>query len=99
MYSQSAADATAVNPKGIKTWFNLELKNGLITFFSNGNLAFSNGPSNLLRNPPDWIIFNNWVFYNVISADKLYANDLQRFKVWRLRLKFVSLFVIAHEEN
>ena len=45
----SAADAAAVNPKEIKTF----LANVLITFFSNGNLVFSNGPSNLLRNPPD----------------------------------------------
>ena len=45
----SAADAAAVNPKGIKTL----LANGLITFFINGNPVFSNGPSNLLRNPPD----------------------------------------------
>ena len=42
--STSAADATAVNPKGIKTL----LANGLITFFINGNPVFSNGPSNLL---------------------------------------------------
>ena len=40
----SAADATAVNPKGIKTLS----ANGLITFFINGNPVFSNGPSNLL---------------------------------------------------
>ena len=45
----SAADAAAVNLKGIKTL----LANGLITFFINGNPVFSNGPSNLLRNPPD----------------------------------------------
>ena len=45
----SAADAVAVNSKGIKTI----LANGLITFFINGNPLFSNGPSNLLRNPPD----------------------------------------------
>ena len=50
----SAADA-AVNPKGINTL----LANGLITFFINGNPVFSNGPSNLLRNPPDCIIFDN----------------------------------------
>ena len=48
----SGADAAAVNPKGIETL----LANGLITFFINGNLVFSNGPSNLPRIPPDWII-------------------------------------------
>ena len=41
----SAADAAAVNPKGIKTL----LANGLITFYINGNPVFSNGASNLLR--------------------------------------------------
>ena len=45
----SAADATAVNPKGIKTL----LAYGLITFFVNGSPVFSNGPSNLPRNLPD----------------------------------------------
>ena len=45
----SAADATAVNPKGIKAL----LAKGLITVFINRNPVFSNGPSNLLRNPPD----------------------------------------------
>ena len=45
----SAADAAVVNPRGIKTL----LANGLITFFINANPVFSNGPSNLPRNPPD----------------------------------------------
>ena len=51
----SAADAAAVNPKGIKTL----LANGLIRFYINGNPAFSNGPSNLPKNPPDCIILDN----------------------------------------
>ena len=51
----SAANAAAVNPRGIKTL----LANGLNTFFINGNPVFSNGPKSLLRNPPDCIIFNN----------------------------------------
>ena len=42
----SAADAAAVNPKGIKTL----LANGLITLFIKGNPVFSNGPRNLPRN-------------------------------------------------
>ena len=74
MYSCSAAAAAAVNPKGIKTL----LANGLTTFFINGNPVFSNGPSDLLRNPPDCIIFDNWVFDNLISADELFAKDLKR---------------------
>ena len=53
-------------PKGIKTL----LANGFISFAISGNSVFSNGPSNLLRNPPDYIIFNNWVFGNLISADE-----------------------------
>ena len=48
----TSADAAAVNPRGVKTF-------GLITFFINGNPIFSNGPSNLPRNPPDCIILDN----------------------------------------
>ena len=51
----SDADAAAVNAKGIKTL----LASGLITFFINGNPVFSNGPSNLPKNPPDYIILDN----------------------------------------
>ena len=51
----SAVDAAAVNPKGIKTL----LVNVLTAFFINGNPIFSNGPSNLLKNPPDCIILDN----------------------------------------
>ena len=51
----SVADAAAVNPKGVKTL----LVNSLITFFTNGNPVFINGPSNLPRNPPDCIILDN----------------------------------------
>ena len=60
----SAADAAAVNPKGINTLLanglitffvtgNTLLANGLITFFINGNPVFNNQPSNLPKNPPD----------------------------------------------
>ena len=73
--SASSADAAAVNPKGIKTL----LANGLITFFINGNPVFSNGPRSLPRNPSDCIILDNWVFYSLISVDKLFAEDLRRF--------------------
>ena len=54
MYS-CIADAAAVNPKGINT----VLANSLITFFIKGNPVFSNGSSNLPKNPPDCIIFDN----------------------------------------
>ena len=53
--SASAADAAAFNPRRIKTL----LANGLMAFFINGNLVFSNGPSNLPRNHPDCIILDN----------------------------------------
>ena len=51
----SAADAAAVNPKGINTL----LANGLPTFFIKGNPGFSSGPNSLPRNPPDCIIFDS----------------------------------------
>ena len=63
----SAAEAAAVNPKGIKTF----PANGLITFFINGNAVFDNGPSSLLKNTPDWIILEIWVLENFKSADIL----------------------------
>ena len=96
----SAADAAAVNPKGIKTL----LANGLITFFINGNPVFSNGPTNLPRNPTDWIIFDNWVFDNLISADELFAKDLQRLDTYlsvnnNLWGKLVSLSPTMFDDN
>ena len=51
----SAPDAAAVNLRGTETL----LANGLITFFISGHPNFSNGPSNLPRNPPDCIILDN----------------------------------------
>ena len=51
----SAVDAVAVNPKGIKTL----LANGLIIFFIRGSPFFSNGSSNLPRNPLYCIILDN----------------------------------------
>ena len=72
----SAADATAVNPNGIKTL----LADGLITFNINGNPVFSNGPSNLPRNPPDCTILDNWVIDNLISAEQWFAKALRRFE-------------------
>ena len=71
----SAADAAAVNPNGIKAL----LANGLFIFFVNGNPGFSNEPRSLLRNPPDCIILNNWVFDNLISVDELFAKAYKRF--------------------
>ena len=95
-----AADVAAVNPKGIKT----VLANGLITFFISGNPVFSNVPSNLLRNPPHCIAFDNWVSDNLISAGELFAKDLRRFETFRLVSnyswgKLVSLSPIIFDDN
>ena len=60
----SSTNAVAVNPNGSK----ILLANGLITFFINGNPVFSNRSRSLSRNPPDCIIFENWVFDSLISA-------------------------------
>ena len=43
----------------------------------NGNPVFSKGPSNLPKNPPDCIIFDNWVFENLMSTDELLENALR----------------------
>ena len=73
----SAADAAAVNPIGINTL----LANGLITFDIKGNPVFSNGPINLLKNPPDCIILDKWVFDNLISANELFARLFEDLKL------------------
>ena len=70
MFPESAADAAAVNPKGIKTL----LTNGLIKFLIKGSPAF-NGPCSPPRNPPDFRISLD----NLISVDKLFAKALRRF--------------------
>ena len=59
--------------KGINTL----LANGMVTFFINGNPVFNKGPSNLPRNPPDCIIFDNWGFENLESTHELFENALQ----------------------
>ena len=60
------------------------ITNVLVTFFINGNPVFNNGLSNLLRNPPNCNILDNWVFDSLISADELFAKDLRRFKTYLL---------------
>ena len=52
------------------------LANGVIKYFIKGNPVVNKGPSNLPRNPPDSIIFDNWVLENLISTDELLANAL-----------------------
>ena len=96
--SASAADAAAVNPKGIKTL----LANGLITFFISGNPVFSNGPRSLPRNPPDCIILDIWV--NLLLVDYLSARALRRFKTYllvnnNLWKKLLSSSLIIFDDN
>ena len=62
------------------------------------------GSCNLPRNPPDWIIFDNWVFDNLISKDELFAKDLRRFETClsvnnNLWGKSVSLSPIMFDDN
>ena len=76
----SGVDDAAVNPNGIKTL----LAKALITFFAKNNAVFSNEPRSLTRNPPDWIMLDNWIFDNLISVDELFAEALLRFSTFLL---------------
>ena len=76
----SVADATAVNPNGIK----MLSANILSPFPIKGNPVFSNGPKSLPRNPPDCPSLCNWVFNNFILAEELFANALQSFQTYVL---------------
>ena len=69
----SVADAAAVYPKGINTL----LASGVSTFFISGNPVFNKGPTNLPRNPPDCIIFDNRVFESLMSVDELLVKALR----------------------
>ena len=71
----SEADAVAVNPNGIK----ILLANSLITFYTNGNPVFNNGPISPPRNLSGCIILDNLVFDNLISVDKIIAKALRIF--------------------
>ena len=98
--SASAADAVAFDPRGIKTL----LANSWITFFISGNPVYSNGSSNLPRNPPAFIILDNWVFDNLISVDDFLAKVLQRFTTCllvdnNLWGKLISLSPIIFDDN
>ena len=75
----SAADAAAINPKGIKTI----LANGLIIIYINGNPVFDNRPSNLPKNPPDWTILEVSALQSFKSIDILLLNTFLTF-VFRL---------------
>ena len=57
----SAADAAAVNPKGIKTF----LGNGLITFFISGL------PRSLPRNPPELSLYSIKLYIGITISISL----------------------------
>ena len=56
------------------------LANGATTFPIKDNLAFSNGPKILPRNPADFTILWNWVFESFTLADDPFAKALRAFK-------------------
>ena len=70
------ADAAVYNPNGTKTL----LADALSTFFINVDPGFSNGSINMPRNPPDCIILDIWIFYNLILVDELLAIALRSFE-------------------
>ena len=74
----SVADATYVNPNGIKTL----LANGLSSFPIKCNPVFSNGAESLPKNPLDCPMLWNWVFDSFILAEELYAKALQSFETY-----------------
>ena len=91
---ESSADAAAVDVNEIKTL----LANGLTILYINGNPVFNNEPRSLPRNPPDYLILDNWVFDNLISADELFAKVLRRFATCLLAfvssvMKNIALFL------
>ena len=59
---------------------------------------------NLPRNPPDWIILDNWLFDNLILVDESLAKALQRFETClsvsnNLWGKLVLLSPIMFDDN
>ena len=79
MNSCSVADATDVNPNGIKKL----LVNSLWTFPIKGNPVFNNGPKSLHK-LPDCTILCNWVFDNFILDEELFAGVLWNFETYVL---------------
>ena len=73
----SDADVAAVNPNSI----NILLANSLTTFFIKGKQpVFSNVPKSLPKNYSDYSILFNWVFNNVILAEKPFQKALEILK-------------------
>ena len=69
-------DAAAVNTNGTKKL----LANGLSKFTIKCKTVFSNCPRSLLRNPPNYIILDNWVFENLILSYEPFPKALQIFE-------------------
>ena len=91
----SVADASAVNPNGIKTLS----ASGLSIFFIKGNLVSSNGSKSLPKDPPDYPILCNWVFDNFILADDLFAEALQSFETYVLVNNTIYVEYYSHHYN
>ena len=54
--------------------------NGLSKFFITSKPSFINGPKSLLRNPPDCVILDSWLFDTFIPADELFAKVLRNYE-------------------
>ena len=53
----------------------------LKSFFSKGNLVFSNDPKSLIKNSPDFLISCNWIFDNFIITDEPFAKALRSWEI------------------
>ena len=85
--AESVANATAVNPNGIKTL----VANDLSTLFNKDNPVISNGQKGLPRNPHVCTTLDSSIF------DKLFAMSYSR-KLYKA-LKLVYQLVIIYVEN
>ena len=66
--------AATVDPNGVQSLS----ANGLSTVPIKGNQVFSNGPTSLPENPPDYLpILCNWVSDNFILADEPFAKAIK----------------------
>ena len=83
------------------------LANGLNKRSFKGKPVFSNGPGNLLRNPPNCNILDSWVFENFILADEPFARAFQIFEtcvlidnnLWRKLLVSSLILPTAFDEK
>ena len=85
----SVAEVAVVNPDGT----NMLIVNGLSAFPIKDKTVFSNEPRSLSRNPLKCIILDDWVFENVILANKTFAKALQIFETCVLVNNFCGKLV------